>query len=90
MPLEYNADGAVAVQQVAELRPIPGIDVIGELPSDLQKQIIHIPPASPPRQRMRQPRALVTFLRSETALDLAVENVRGKPQQLCRSRRGHS
>jgi len=27
-------------RQVTELRPVPGIDVIGELPADLQKQIL--------------------------------------------------
>ena len=28
------------MQQIAELRPVLGIDVIGEMPVDLQKQIL--------------------------------------------------
>jgi hypothetical protein len=34
-----SGEAEIGMQQVAELRPVPGIDVIGELPADLEKQI---------------------------------------------------
>src|ERR1700730_16066991 len=34
-----SGEAKTGVQQIAELRPVPGIDVIGEMPADLQKQI---------------------------------------------------
>jgi molybdate transport system substrate-binding protein len=34
-----SGEAEIGVQQVAELRPVPGTEVIGEMPADLQKQI---------------------------------------------------
>src|SRR5262249_54591293 len=56
------------VQQVAELLPVPGIDFVGVLPGDLQKQILYsagIPAKAKDRVTAR---ALIDFLRSEPVL----------------------
>jgi len=58
------------MQQVAELRPVSGIDVIGELPADLQKQIPYSAGIAAKAKDAATARALVSFLRSEVALDV--------------------
>jgi molybdate transport system substrate-binding protein len=58
------------VQQVAELRPVAGTDVIGEMPGELQKQIPYSAGIPAKAKDARTARALVSFLRSEAALDV--------------------
>src|SRR5580700_2247569 len=65
-----SGEAEIGVQQVAELRPVPGIDVIGELPADLQKQIPYSAGIATKAKDAATARALVTFLRSEAALDV--------------------
>jgi molybdate transport system substrate-binding protein len=60
----------IGMQQVAELRPVPGVDVIGELPADLQKQIPFSAGIAANAKDAATARALVTFLRSQPALDV--------------------
>lgn len=65
-----SGEAEIGVQQVAELRPVPGVDVIGELPPALQK---HIPYSAGVAVKAKDPataRALVTFLRSDAARDV--------------------
>ena len=65
-----SGEAEIGMQQVAELRPVPGIDLLGELPADLQKQI---PYSAGVATRAKEPttaRALVTFLRSEAAQEV--------------------
>jgi molybdate transport system substrate-binding protein len=64
-----SGEAEIGVQQVAELRPVAGTEVIGEMPGELQKQIPYsagIPTKAKDPQTARQ---LVGFLRSEVALD---------------------
>jgi len=56
------------MQQVAELRPVPGIDVIGELPADLQKADSLFRRLSATKAKdAATARALVSFLRSQSS-----------------------
>jgi molybdate transport system substrate-binding protein len=58
------------MQQVAELRPVPGIDVLGELPPDLQKQIPYSAGIATKAKDRTTARAFVNFLRSEAAQEV--------------------
>ena len=57
----------IGVQQVAELLPVPGIDFLGTLPGDLQKQIPYSAGITTKAKDSETAKALVAFLRSETA-----------------------
>ena len=59
-----SGEAEIGMQQVAELRPIAGIDVIGELPADLQKQIPYSAGIAAKAKDAATARALVSFLRS--------------------------
>jgi molybdate transport system substrate-binding protein len=65
-----SGEAEIGVQQIAELRPVPGIDVIGEMPADLQKQIPYSAGIAAKAKDAETARALVSFLRSEAALDV--------------------
>src|SRR6266436_2393344 len=65
-----SGEAEIGVQQIAELRPVPGIDVIGEMPADLQKQIPYSAGIAAKAKDADTARALVSFLRSEAALDV--------------------
>ena len=62
-----SGEAEIGVQQIAELRPVAGVDVIGELPSDLQKRIPYSAGISAKAKDAATARALVSFLRSEPA-----------------------
>jgi molybdate transport system substrate-binding protein len=57
----------IGVQQVAELLPVPGIDFVGVLPGDLQKQIPYSAGIPAKAKDAATARALFDFLRSESA-----------------------
>ena len=63
-------EAAIGVQQVAELRPVAGVDVIGELPPELQKKIPYSAGYGARAKDATTARALVTFLRSPAAQDV--------------------
>jgi len=65
-----SGEAEIGVQQVAELRPVAGVDVIGELPPELQKHIPYSSGVSAKAKDAATARALVTFLRSGPALDV--------------------
>jgi molybdate transport system substrate-binding protein len=65
-----SGEAEIGVQQIAELRPVPGVDVIGEMPADLQKQIPYSGGIAAKARDAETARALVSFLRSEAALDV--------------------
>jgi len=62
-----SGEAEIGVQQVAELRPVKGVDVIGELPPELQKQIPYSAGVAAKAKDAATARALVTFLRSPAA-----------------------
>ncbi len=57
----------IGIQQVAELRPVKGIDQFGELPPELQKKIPYSAGIATKAKDAATARALVTFLRSPAA-----------------------
>jgi len=63
----FIAKGAaeIGVQQIAELLPIEGIDLVGVLPGDLQKQIPYTAGIAAKAKDSSTARALIAFLRSE-------------------------
>ncbi len=65
-----SGEAEIGVQQVAELRPVAGTEVIGEMPADLQKQIPYSAGIVAKGKDAQTARALVSFLRSEAALDV--------------------
>ena len=65
-----SGEAEIGVQQVAELRPVAGVDVIGELPPALQKQIPYSSGVAAKAKDAATARALVTFLRSGPARDV--------------------
>jgi molybdate transport system substrate-binding protein len=65
-----SGEAEIGVQQVAELRPVPGTEVIGEMPAELQKQIPYSAGIVAKGKDTETARALVSFLRSEAALDV--------------------
>jgi molybdate transport system substrate-binding protein len=65
-----SGEAEIGVQQVAELRPVAGVDVIGEMPPELQKQIPYSAGVAAKAKDAATARALVTFLRSPAALDV--------------------
>jgi molybdate transport system substrate-binding protein len=66
----FIAKGAaeIGVQQVAELLPVAGIDLVGGLPGDLQKQIPYAAGVAAKARERAAASALVTFMRSEPVL----------------------
>jgi molybdate transport system substrate-binding protein len=65
-----SGEAEIGVQQVAELRPVPGTEVIGEMPADLQKQIPYSAGIVAKGKDTQTARALVSFLRSEAAVEV--------------------
>jgi len=65
-----SGEAEIGVQQVAELRPFAGVDVIGELPTELQKQIPYSAGIAAKAKDAATARALVAFLRSQPAMDV--------------------
>jgi molybdate transport system substrate-binding protein len=65
-----SGEAEIGVQQVAELRPIAGTDVIGEMPAALQKRIPYSAGIVAKTKDPATARSLVSFLRSEAALDV--------------------
>jgi len=65
-----SGEAEIGIQQVAELRPVKGVDVIGELPASLQKQIPYSAGISAKAKDAATARALVAFLRSPAAQDV--------------------
>jgi molybdate transport system substrate-binding protein len=60
-------EAEIGVQQVAELLPVPGIDIVGPLPGDLQKIIVYVAGVPANTRVPEAVKALVTFLTSEAA-----------------------
>ena len=60
-------EAEIGVQQVAELLPVPGIDIVGPLPGDLQKIIVYVAGVPANTSVPEAVKALVTFLTSEAA-----------------------
>jgi molybdate transport system substrate-binding protein len=65
-----SGEAEIGVQQVAELRPVAGVDQFAELPAELQKQIPYSAGVSAKAKDPGTARALVTFLQSAQAQEV--------------------
>jgi molybdate transport system substrate-binding protein len=65
-----SGEAEIGVQQVAELRPVPGVDQFAEMPAELQKQIPYSAGIGAKAKDQATARALVRFLRSVPAQDV--------------------
>src|SRR5262245_59977334 len=57
----------IGIQQISQLLPVAGIEVVGPLPRDLQKIIVYSATALPSSTQREAASAFVTFLRSPPA-----------------------
>lgn len=62
-----RGDADIAVQQISELLPVPGIQILDPLPAEFQQTIIYGATAFPQSMQRGAAQALVNFLRSEGA-----------------------
>jgi molybdate transport system substrate-binding protein len=62
-----RGEAEIGVQQVSELLPVPGIEILGPLPAELQHTIVYGATAFPQSTQREAARAFVNFLRSEVA-----------------------
>jgi molybdate transport system substrate-binding protein len=65
-----SGEAELGFQQVAELRPVAGVDQFGELPPALQKAIPYSAGIPAKAKDAQTAQALVSFLRSEPALEV--------------------
>jgi len=65
-----SGEAEIGIQQVAELRPVKGVEVIGELPPELQKKIPYSAGIGAKAKDAATAKALVSFLRSSAAQDV--------------------
>jgi molybdate transport system substrate-binding protein len=65
-----SGEAEIGVQQVAELKPVPGTEFIAELPAELQTKIPYSAGIVAKAKDADAAKALVTFLRSEPALEV--------------------
>jgi molybdate transport system substrate-binding protein len=63
-------EAELGVQQVAELLPVPGIEIVGPLPGDLQKIIVYMAAVPAKAKEPAAAEALVKFLSSEAAMSV--------------------
>jgi molybdate transport system substrate-binding protein len=63
-------EAEIGIQQVAELMPVPGIDLVGPLPADLQKIIVYEAGVTAKAKDANAASALVKFLSSEAAVSV--------------------
>jgi len=62
-----RGDADIAVQQISELLPVPGIQILDPLPVEFQQAILYGASLFPQSAQRDAAQALVTFLRSEAA-----------------------
>ena len=63
-------EAEIGMQQVAELRPVPGVDQFGELPPEVQTKIPYSAGVAAKAKDPATARALVSFLRSAPAMEV--------------------
>jgi molybdate transport system substrate-binding protein len=61
-------EAEIGVQQVAELMPVPGIDLLGPLPDELQKIIVYVAAVPAKAKDPEGAKALAKFLSSDAAV----------------------
>jgi molybdate transport system substrate-binding protein len=61
-------EAEIGVQQVAELMPVPGIDLVGPLPDELQKIIVYVAAVPAKAKDPEGAKALAKFFASDAAV----------------------
>jgi molybdate transport system substrate-binding protein len=69
-----RGDAELGLQQIAELRPVSGIDIVGQLPPDLQKITVFSAGIASVSREPDAGRALIKFLASPAARDALVNS----------------
>jgi molybdate transport system substrate-binding protein len=62
-----RGDADIGVQQISELLPVAGIEILGPLPAEMQQNIVYGATAFPQSPQRDAARAFVEFLHSEAA-----------------------
>src|SRR5258708_20430843 len=68
-----HGDAEIGFQQISELRPVSGIDIVGPLPDDLQKITVFSAGIATVSKEPDAGRALIKFLASPAARDTIVK-----------------
>ena len=69
-----RGDAEIGLQQIAELRPVAGIDIVGPLPPDLQKITVFSAGIATVSKEPDAGKALIKFLASPAARDALVKS----------------
>ena len=69
-----HGDAEIGLQQISELKPVPGIDIVGSLPDDLQKITVFSAGIATVSKEPDAGKALITFLASPTASTVIVRS----------------
>jgi molybdate transport system substrate-binding protein len=69
-----RGDAQLGLQQIAELRPVAGIDIVGQLPPDLQKITVFSAGIATVSREPDAGRALIKFLASPAARDALIKS----------------
>jgi molybdate transport system substrate-binding protein len=69
-----RGDAELGLQQIAELRPVSGIDIVGPLPPDLQKITVFSAGIATGSREPDAGRALIKFLASPVARDALIKS----------------
>jgi molybdate transport system substrate-binding protein len=69
-----RGDAELGFQQISELKPVSGIDIVGPLPDDLQKITVYSAGIATGSKEPEAGKALITFLTSAAARDEIVKS----------------
>jgi molybdate transport system substrate-binding protein len=64
----------IAIHQIAELMPVPGIDIVGDLPAELNTTIVYLTALTTMNKQPEAARALVKFISEPTAEPVVKKN----------------
>jgi len=68
-----SGEAEIAVQQLCELAPVPGIDIVGPLPEPLQKMTVFAAGIAADAANPKAAAALMELLRSDAARAAMIE-----------------
>jgi molybdate transport system substrate-binding protein len=69
-----RGDAEIGFQQIAELLPVPGVDIVGPLPPELQKVTVFSAGIATVSKEPDAGRALIKFLASPAARDAIIKS----------------
>jgi molybdate transport system substrate-binding protein len=74
IPAEPVGDAEIGFQQISELKPVAGIDIVGQLPADMQKITVFSAGITTVSKEPEAGKALIKFLASPAARDAIVRS----------------